>query len=177
MTTTNPPLGLEDNVVRLAEYDERWPLLFTEEKILLESIIGNHTLDIQHIGSTSVPGLAAKPVLDIAIAVESFEGARILIAPMKASGYQYKGENGIPRRHYFVKGMPRTHHVHVFEIASDNWRRHIVFRDHLRANADARLEYEARKRSLLDLGNREGYQEGKSALIERLTRDALRDIE
>src|SRR5689334_1122677 len=105
--------GLEEGALRLTPYHKEWEQLFREEKARLQAAVGLFVLDIQHVGSTSIPGLIAKPIIDIAIAVRSFEEARVCIQPVESLGYRYRGENGIPRRHFFVKGNPRTHHIHM----------------------------------------------------------------
>ncbi|MCJ7551153.1 MAG: GrpB family protein, partial [Anaerolineae bacterium] len=111
-------IGLERGVVRLAPYTTEWQRCFEAEKERLQAVIGQYVLDIQHVGSTSIPGMIAKPIIDIGIAVTSFEEARVCIQPIQQLGYEYRGELKIPRRHYFVKGDPRTHHLHMNEIDS-----------------------------------------------------------
>ena len=124
-------LGLPSGQIQLSPYEPGWQILFLEERDRLQASIGEYILDIQHIGSTSIPGMPAKPILDIGIAVTNFEEAVRCIPPMEKLGYRYKGENGIPRRHYFVKGDPRTFHVHMVEIESEGWRSNLLFRDYL----------------------------------------------
>lgn len=104
----------------------------------LRAVLGGFVLDIQHVGSTSIPGIPAKPILDIAVAVANFEEASRCLAPIEALGYTYRGEASIPRRHYFVKGAAdnRTHHLHMNEIQSDDWQQQIAFRDILRQHSD-----------------------------------------
>ncbi len=161
-------LGLERGEIRIVPYTESWKKLFAEEQEELERIIGKHVISIEHVGSTSVPGLAAKPILDIAIAVDNFEEARVTIDPIVGLGYVYRGENGIPRRHYFVKGDPSTHHIHTNEITSLDWENLVLFRDYLRAHPTASAEYLALKQSLVGVSeNRQEYQDGKAAFIQQ----------
>ena len=103
-------IGKKRETVELTEYCEDWPILYSREAGEIGRVIGSHILEIHHIGSTSIPGLCAKPIIDIAIGVASFEAAVGCVAAMESLGYVYRGENGIPRRHYFVKGDPRTFH-------------------------------------------------------------------
>lgn len=168
-------LGLASGTVALKPYNATWPALFERERRALAESLGGGVLAIEHIGSTSVPGLAAKPIIDIAIAVESFDEAVALVAPMVDNGYVYRGENGIPRRHFFCKGSPRTHHVHMFEIASDNWRRHLVFRDALRCDPLLASRYESIKRELARLYHTDvdSYTNGKSDFIAEVERRAI----
>jgi len=163
-------LGLPNDEVIVSSYTDDWPLIYQTEVKRIQKAIGMYILDIQHIGSTSVPGLCAKPIIDIAIAVESFEGATVCIAPLEKIGYRYRGENGMPRRHYFVKGDPRTHHIHMLEENSENWARHIRFRNRLRSNPLLIQEYGALKLALASNyhRNRYSYQKGKSEFIARV---------
>jgi GrpB-like predicted nucleotidyltransferase (UPF0157 family) len=173
-------LGLESGVVRLSPYQPAWQRLFEEEKARLQQAVGPYVLDIQHVGSTSIPGLVAKPILDIAIAVRNFEEATVCIEPIERLGYVYRGELGIPRRHYFRKGQPRTHHLHVNEIESADYENQILFRDYLIRHPDLAQAYGALK---LDLArrfptDRDAYLAGKAPFIEHvlaLARAARRD--
>ena len=162
-------VGLENGVVELRPYTTEWVRLFEEEKALLQAAIGAHVLDIQHVGSTAIPGMVAKPIIDIAVAVESFEGARVCIEPLERLGYCYRGQFGIPRRHYFTKGSPRTHHVHVNEIGGRDWENQVLFRDYVIQHPKLAEEYAALKRELArkHQRDRDGYLEGKAPFIER----------
>ncbi len=167
-------LGLPRGTVRLRPYSADWPRLFEAERARLQAAIGWYVLDIQHIGSTSVPGLAAKPILDIGVAVTNFEAAAVCIESLVALGYEYLGELGIPRRHYFVKGAPRTHHLHMNEITSDDWQRTIAFRDYLRRHPEAAQEYADLKHALTVCfpEDREAYTNAKSGFIARILQQA-----
>ena len=169
-------LGLERDKVKLSPYQTMWAQLFEEEKQRLEEVIGENVLDIQHIGSTAVPGLKAKPILDLGIAVENFEEAFALISPVEQLGYTFRGENGIPRRHYFAKGPPdkRTHHIHMFEEINAEWGAHLLFRDYLRTHPESVTAYQTLKEDLAERypQNREAYTDGKHEFIQRLLREA-----
>jgi GrpB-like predicted nucleotidyltransferase (UPF0157 family) len=167
-------LGLPSGQVQLSRDRPEWRSLFLEEAYRLRSSIGDYILDIQHIGSTSIPGMSAKPILDIGIAVENFEEAGRCVPPMEELGYTYKGENGIPRRHYFVKGDPRTHHVHMFELESEEWINHLLFRDYLIKDPKTAQEYARLKEELVKRfpTNREAYQAGKDGFIKEVLRQA-----
>jgi GrpB-like predicted nucleotidyltransferase (UPF0157 family) len=136
----------------------------------LQAAIGPHVLDIQHVGSTSIPGMIAKPIIDIGIAVTSFEGARVCIQPIEQLGYVYRGEHGIPRRHFFVKGEPRTHHLHINEMDSREWENQVLFRDYLVQHAGLAEEYATLKTQLAQRyrTDREAYLDGKAPFIERV---------
>jgi GrpB-like predicted nucleotidyltransferase (UPF0157 family) len=163
-------LGLEAGVVKLVPYTVEWQRLFEKEKALLQTAVGDSVLDIQHVGSTAIPGMVAKPILDIGIAVTDFEEARTLVAPIGGLGYQYRGEFGIPRRHYFVKGNPRTHHIHMVEISSRDWKNQLFFRDTLIQRPELAQEYVHLKNDLARryAADRDAYLEGKAPFIERV---------
>ncbi len=124
-------IGLEQGIVRVVPHSEQWHGLFEEEKARIQAAIGDRVLDIQHVGSTSIPGIVAKPIIDVAIAVRDFDEVRICIEPLVRLGYEYRGEMGIPRRHFFTLGDPRTVHIHMNEITSADWQNQIRFRDAL----------------------------------------------
>lgn len=174
MSDRSSPLGLNSGVLRLSPYHEEWPVLYETEQEIIKSAIGDHLVDIQHVGSTAIVGMPAKPILDIAIAVENFEKARVGVEPLGKLGYTFKGENGIPRRHYFQKGEPCTHHIHMVEETGEEWTKLILFRDYLRSNRSAAGRYARLKADLIDslAGDRKSYQAAKSAFIDGVIRKA-----
>ena len=171
-TSKQPLLGLKRRELRVSPYWEEWKNLFEIEKRDIEKAIGNYIEDIQHVGSTSIPGMSAKPILDIAIAVKDFEEARICIKPLCDMEYTFRGENGIPRRHYFLKGEPCTHHIHMLEKDNEEWEKLILFRDYLRSNQNIAEEYKELKRNLLQRlrGDRKAYQAAKADFVEAVIR-------
>ena len=137
--------------IRIADYDPDWPAEFEAENTRLLGQIGRWSLGIEHIGSTAVPGLAAKPVIDIMPGVRSMADAEACIEGMRRLGYEYvpEFEDALPDRRYFRKGHPQERlHVHIVEIGGAFWRRHIAFRDHLRAHPERAEEYAGLKRQL-----------------------------
>ncbi|MFG2166219.1 GrpB family protein [Micromonospora chersina] len=165
----NPP-------VRIEPYDDRWPGLFAEEAALIGRTIGPWiTGGIHHVGSTAVPGLAAKPVVDIMVGVADLESSRPCIERLQPLAYCYW-----PYRadvmHWFCKPRPshRTHHLHLVPTGSPRYLDVLAFRDHLRARPDARADYEALKRDLAARhpNDRDAYTEGKTDLIGQLTEAA-----
>lgn len=169
--------GLRDNVVRLAPHDERWAAGFDAESLRLRAALGDLALRIEHIGSTAVPGLEAKPITDIAIMTPSFAALARIVAGMEDAGYRHKGEYGLPGRQFFTTGDPVRFHVHVVEKGSDHWPRWIRFRDALRNNAELRRAYLALKRELAQkfAHDRPGYTQAKSAFIAHFLGDAQGD--
>ena len=174
-------LGLEKGQVRLVPYAPEWSVCFEREKASLQKVLGSKVLDIQHVGSTSIPGMLAKPIIDIAIAVVDFEEAKACIPLVESLGYEYKGEFGIPRRHYFVKGDPRLFHIHMSELASIEWQNTLLFRNYLRQHMEFAEEYMQLKQQLALQypQDREAYLNGKTAFVEQvlqLARDQERNI-
>ena len=173
-SSSSPPLGLNQNELRLSPYRDEWPALFETEKKILVSAIGDRVRDIQHVGSTSVPGMRAKPILDIAIAVEEFEAATVCVEPLIGLGYTYRGENGIPRRHYFQKGEPCTHHIHMVEETSEEWTKLVLFRDFLRSDRNVAEAYGRLKTALVDslARDRKAYLAAKAEFITEAIKEA-----
>jgi GrpB-like predicted nucleotidyltransferase (UPF0157 family) len=165
--------------VRIVSYDPGWPEQFAAEARRLRAVLDpGQVLGVEHFGSTAVPGLAAKPIIDILVAVVSLAHAKAtMIAPILSLGYVYWAENPKPDRMFFVKGMPpygerRTHHVHITEPNGEMWRRRLLFRDHLRAHPDEARRYEALKRDLAERfpDDREAYTQAKTDYVEALHR-------
>lgn len=163
--------------VHISDYDPAWPRLFALEAERLRAVLEpTLVVGIEHFGSTAVPGLAAKPIIDILIAVTSLARAKATVIPaILALGYVYWEDNPKPDRMFFVKGMPpygarRTHHIHISEPEGEMWQRRLVFRDHLAAHPDEARRYEALKRDLAARysTDREAYTDAKAAYIEGL---------
>ena len=152
----------------MSPYRSEWEVCFQNEREGILECIGPLVTKVEHVGSTAICGMIAKPILDIGIAVGDFDEARACIAPLEIRlGYTFMGERGIPRRHFFVKGEQRTHHIHMVEAHSEEWLRMIRFRDRLRESSDLADEYAKLKLRLMrQLGaDRKAYQEGKSDFI------------
>jgi len=159
-------LGLAQGVNRLADYNPLWPHAFAEEAARLKRALGDAAIAIEHYGSTSVPGLRAKPIIDIQIGVARIEQGLEFILPMARLGYDYAGDQGIPEHHIFGRGKVRTHLTHVVVYEGDQWRRTLRFRDRLRANPDLRAAYDALKANLVQTtSSRADYTEGKSDFV------------
>jgi len=160
--------------VRLVPYDSTWPLEFAVEAERITRACDGLPLRLEHIGSTSIPGLAAKPVIDIlAGRPGNVPGTRYVDA-FKQIGYEHKGAYGIPGRNYFRRGTPRTHHVHMVSLSSDLWRDHLLFRDYLRAHPEIAREYETIKRELaaMYLDDKEQYTDAKGPFVRAIVRRA-----
>lgn len=163
--------------VEVTPYDSTWPQRYEAEAARIGRIFGSEILAIDHIGSTSVPGLAAKPVVDILVSVRSIERIDLYNASMEAIGYEARGENGIPGRRYFQKGGHlRTHHVHMFQAGNAEIERHLTFRDYLRAHPDKAAAYGALKSelSILHPNDIEAYIRDKNDFVRTLDAEAAR---
>ena|SRR5436190_7115523 len=163
-------------VVELAPYDPRWPAAFVAEAGRLRAALGSLALRIDHNGSTAVPGLAAKPVIDVQVSVASLHPLAPYRGRLESIGYvhvPHADDVVCPFFHRPAK-WPHTHHVHVVAAGSEEERRTLAFRDYLRDHAGPRGEYEALKRKLAGEftadsdASREGYASAKSELVERL---------
>jgi GrpB-like predicted nucleotidyltransferase (UPF0157 family) len=166
--------GAEKIIIK--EYDPRWQTFFEAERDELMEAIGHYVADIQHVGSTAVAGLAAKPVIDIMIGLRRLLDAQDCIMPVEAMEYEYvpEFENEFPERRYFRKSKNghRTHQIHLVEINSDFWKRTLFFRDHLRANPQTANDYAILKKELASKfeNDRDGYTNAKTDFIERVLR-------
>jgi len=139
--------------ISIVDYDATWPERFAVEATAIRDALGPLALRIDHVGSTSVPGLAAKPIVDIQISVASLQPMGSYVGPLEALGYEYfefLTEEGIDDLPYLAKPPvpPRSFHIHVAEAGSFNERRHLAFRDWLRAHPEDAAAYEAHKRAL-----------------------------
>ncbi|AMM89330.1 glutamate-rich protein grpB [Bacillus pumilus] len=141
-------LGLPRGEVFLVPWSIEWTKEFESEKRKIIGDIGQYIINVHHIGSTAVKGLSAKPIIDIAIEIEHFfDGEKCVIA-LEALGYSYKGTNVLPERHYFNKGEPRTHQIHMYQRHNKYLLEQLNFRDYLRNNEQARSEYQQLKLKL-----------------------------
>lgn len=172
-------LGLEPGQVRLLQEHRAWTNEFSKERQRILDVLRPYILGVEHVGSTALPGVPAKPVLDIVIEVRSFEQASACIAPMEFLGYEHRGEYGIPRRHYFVKGDPRSHHVHMLEMGGETWRNMLGFRDALLARPRLARRYADAKLSLAAAhqGDRAAYQQMKNRVVDQILQTLSADVE
>jgi GrpB-like predicted nucleotidyltransferase (UPF0157 family) len=158
--------------VFVVPYDERWPARFAAERALLEPMLAPWLVaNLEHMGSTAIPGLVAKPIIDIMAPVESLEASRPALAALTSLAYHY-----FPYRaevmHWFCKPSDshRTHHLHLVPFNSSLWSERIAFRDHLRAHPAIAAEYGELKRRLADQHrfDREAYTEAKGTFVQRV---------
>ncbi|HKO99425.1 MAG TPA: GrpB family protein [Pyrinomonadaceae bacterium] len=165
--------------VSLEAYNPDWPKLFADEADFLRATLpGTIVRRIEHFGSTAVPGLAAKPVIDLLVEVSSFEETKKEVVPvLEAQGYDYFWRTDVKVPYpWFVKRDPngkRTHHIHMVKADSKWWDR-LYFRDYLRIFDDDARRYEELKRTLVERypNDRKAYTDGKSEFIVALTKKA-----
>ncbi len=175
------------NTIILTEYDPAWPGSFEAERARLQEAIGEWAVSIEHVGSTAVPGMAAKPVIDIGVSLRSFRDTLLCITPLRELGYICMGESGIPGRIFFRKltddpspgqtlnGVSRTHQVHMYEEGHWEDVAHILFRDWLRSHPETAREYEALKRDLAAThSDVEAYAEAKTQFVRAVLKEARR---
>jgi GrpB-like predicted nucleotidyltransferase (UPF0157 family) len=140
-----PPIEFDEREVVLYPYDAAWPGRYERWRALILEACGEAIVEIHHIGSTSVPGMLAKPVIDIMPGLARFEDGREMVAGMEGLGFEARGEYGIPLRHYFHR--PDVH-VHAYPVGQSQWWDQLLFRDYLRGHAEAREAYAALKEEL-----------------------------
>ena len=154
----------------LAPHDPRWLVDAAEECRRIAEACGLLLMRVEHIGSTSVPGLIAKPVLDLMPVLKRLEDGFGCVGPMRALGYWYAGDFGIAGRHLFVKGSPRTHHAHMLVEGSREALRHLAVRDALRASPELSARYAELKLGLASAfgDDRESYAQAKTAFMQEI---------
>ncbi|MBO4639368.1 MAG: GrpB family protein [Treponema sp.] len=163
------------NIV-VVPYDEKWKFRFEEIAGELRAALGELALSIEHVGSTSVPGLAAKPIIDIDVVIEDESVLPAVIGALAKIGYQHKGNLGIPGREAFGyegKTHLMEHHLYVCTKGSPELRRHVSFRDYLRGHPEAVKEYSRIKEEAARLfpHDIDGYINHKGTVIEKIYRE------
>lgn len=170
---TVPPAPVE-----VVPYDPTWTSQYRAESQLVRAALGQLVdggvlEELEHVGSTSVPDLCAKPTIDMMGRIHPYPPSLKSIAALEAIGYTWRGEYGLPGRTYFTKG-PHDFHLHLVGFESEHWEWHLVFRDYLRARTRARQRYATLKLDLAERFrlDRPAYQEAKTDLITELSREA-----
>jgi len=162
--------------VEVVPYDPNWAESFQAEADEIRRILGQEVVAVHHIGSTAIPNLSAKPIVDLLVEVRDIEKIDAFNGKMSQLGYLPKGENGIPGRRFFIKGdeIHRTHHVHIFQTGHPDVERHLNFRDYLIAHPEdalayGRLKQELARRFPTDI---DSYVAGKDEFIKGIDRKA-----
>jgi GrpB-like predicted nucleotidyltransferase (UPF0157 family) len=170
-------LGLDRGVVKVVPYSGDWATAFATERSVLADALDATGCRIEHVGSTSVPGLAAKPILDIAVGHPADVAAQAIVALLEGIGYVYGGDAGGEGGHVLARvttGDARTHHLHLVALDDPQWASYLAFRDYLRANEPARAAYRDAKYALAARfpSDRKAYTAGKHEIVERLLSEA-----
>ena len=157
----------------LEEYNPRWPEQFEQVRSRVASALGPLASAIEHIGSTSVPGLAAKPIIDLDVLLKEDADLPSVIAKLKALGYRHEGDLGIPSREAFVAPYHDSpHHLYVCLPGGEEYSRHVRFRDHLRTHPQDAEAYSTLKRALARqfTADRDAYTKAKTEFITGILR-------
>jgi GrpB-like predicted nucleotidyltransferase (UPF0157 family) len=166
-----------DPAVRIVAYDPAWPALAEAELARIKQALGEIAVRLEHVGSTAVQGLAAKPILDLQLSVDAMEPREPFVDPLESLGYLFAPAPESPEHHFFARPpqRPRTHHLHVCEAGGEHEFRHLAVRDFLRAHADEAERYAALKRELIARHpkDRLTYIEGKNAYVAALEKRAV----
>jgi GrpB-like predicted nucleotidyltransferase (UPF0157 family) len=163
-----------DPAVRIVEYDPAWPGQAAAELARIADALGPVAVRLEHVGSTAVPGLAAKPIIDLLVSVADIDDEGAYVGPLEGLGYLHAPSPGF---HFFGRphARPRTHHVQVCAAGSEFEHRHLAVRDHLRARPDEAADYAALKREVAERHpqDRIAYIEGKDGYVRALEARAL----
>ena len=167
-------------MLQILSYDETWISLFKAEAEALKLLFAENLIAIHHIGSTSIPGLAAKPIIDIMAIVKEIGVVDSLEELLSAQDYQGLGEYGIPGRRFFRKGgQDRRYHLHVFQQDNPEIKRHLTFRDFMRQHPQLVKEYSQLKQQTAEDApyDLQGYSSMKDQFIDRINKMAIQEIE
>lgn len=160
-------------------YDPRWAEIFESEKRKLQSVFAGGAIKIEHIGSTAIPGLASKPVIDVAVLIPTRKDADAYIEPLSRLGYEYDQPASSSERHFFRKYESTKYHLSIaYGDQGSYWERQILFRDYLRTHENEKKEYEAIKLRLIqtDSTGRHSYIQGKTEFVEKILKLARNEI-
>lgn len=159
-----------DEAIHLESYNKQWADRFRDEHQTLVREIGPFTAAIEHFGSTSVPGMTAKPIIDMLVGVENVLHSNEIIPRLTAMGYEDLGEAGIPGRIYLRKRGNVAYNVHIVLYRGDIWSHNIMIRDYLRAHAVEAERYSEIKRRIVSQGTRTllRYSDEKNTFVEQL---------
>lgn len=170
-------LGVAYGKVKLAPPSPNWQTYFQSEAHILYQAIKSYVMEIRHIGSTAIPGIWAKPIIDIMAGLENLADIQFCVPLLKSVGYNYMGEQPIPGWHFFIKGHGeiKTHHLHVVEWESDYWVSHLLFMNYLCQHQEVAAAYEELKLELAKKypNDRESYTRDKGYFIKAILEMAL----
>ncbi|MEK7124155.1 MAG: GrpB family protein [Patescibacteria group bacterium] len=172
----NNIIGLKRGNVKLRKHNSNWRQLFKQEKELLLKRFPDAILEISHGGSTAIPTIPAKPIIDMFAVVSSLKDTEKIRKSLEEMGYEYRGEESVPERILYVKGKPklRTHHLQLVERSSDEWKNHILIRDYFLKHPEIAKEYAKLKLELAKKypNDRKSYSNGKDVFIKSIIQKA-----
>lgn len=166
---SDSPVGLDPAVVRLLMYSQEWPVFYAREVERFRLAFRDIPVQVAHIGSTAVPSMMAKPVIDILLGYSEVQDRDDISERLVLLGYDSHGEKGVPGRLFFTFGSPTVYHVHLVKYDGVIWRGHLLFRDCLRNHPRVAAEYTKLKQSLAQRfpEDRDSYTRGKADFIEK----------
>jgi GrpB-like predicted nucleotidyltransferase (UPF0157 family) len=162
--------------VEVVPHSPGWAAEFRAEADRLTAVLGDEVVAVHHVGSTAIPGISAKPIIDILLAVREVERLDDLSPEMAALGYEARGEFGLPGRRFFIKETDgrRTHHIHAYTVGNPELERHLAFRDYMISHPENAEAYGRLKENLAqEATDFEGYMDGKDAFIKEMEKKAL----
>ncbi len=162
--------GVEKREIKILDYDPEWPKKFETHARVIEGALGASALRVEHVGSTSVPGLAAKPIIDILVVVEDSADESVYLPRLEAAGYVLRVREPDWNEHRMFRTPEKNVHVHVYSAGCPEIERNLTFRERLRRNADDRSHYERTKRELAakEWPDMDAYAEAKTEVIENI---------
>ncbi len=166
--------GVEKREIIIAQYDPAWPAKFERHASTIVRVLGSSALQIEHIGSTSVPGLAAKPIIDILVVLKDSADESTYLPQLEAAGYILRVREPDWNQHRMFRTPQKDVHIHVYSAGCAEIKRNLRFRDRLRANGEDRRLYEETKRALarVDWSDTQAYADAKTDVIERIISSA-----
>jgi GrpB-like predicted nucleotidyltransferase (UPF0157 family) len=166
-----------DPAVRIVDHDSAWAVMAEQELRRIQEAVADVAVRVEHVGSTAVPGLAAKPIIDLQLSVADMEPRERYVAPLERLGYLFVPAPESPDYHFFAKPpeRPRTYHLHVCETRGEHEFRHVAVRDFLRSHPDEAMHYAALKREVVARHpqDRLAYIDGKNSYVTALERRAV----
>lgn len=169
--------GIEKRDIRIVDYDPRWENKYREHAAIIRDTLGERIIQLEHVGSTSVPGLAAKPIIDIDVVVSDSSDEASYLPALETAGYVLRVREPDWHEHRMLRTPELDVHVHVFSPGSSEVARHLIFRDRLRTHAEDRQDYEMVKRRLAaeDWEDMNAYARAKTEVVERILEKARRE--
>jgi GrpB-like predicted nucleotidyltransferase (UPF0157 family) len=162
--------GVEKRRIEILDYDTNWPRKFETHAKIIAGALGNTALGIEHIGSTAVPDLAAKPIVDILVVVPDSADESAYLPQLEAAGYVLRVREPNWNEHRMFRTPEQDVHVHIYSVGCEEIQRNLVFRNHLRRNIDDRRLYEQKKRKLAEKewSDMNAYADAKTEVIESI---------